>query len=296
MKKFIIGLVVGILLFSVFTVGNSRTTDDPVDQQQTVDNYGAYVSNWADWAQSFVPTMEILTKVELKVRRIGHISSDLVVSIRRDLDGDNLTTISKSPGEIPATATWIEFDFDDIAISPGQLYFIVCSTSDGDTANYYDWRNSYDEDTYPKGDAWYYPKGYYWYKWEPYFDFCFKTYGRENNAPVKPSKPDGPSFGFAGITYNYKTASYDVDGDKIRYGWDWNGDGSVDEWTIYYDGGTEISTPHTWSSPGVYMVRVKARDEFGKESEWSDPANVVMPYINPVWQILVQILLSFMNG
>ncbi len=34
---------------------------------------------------------------------------------------------------------------------------------------------------------------------------------------------------------------------------------------------------HTWDEKGEYEIRVKAKDEHGAESEWSDPLPVSMP-------------------
>ena len=98
-----------------------------------------------------------------------------------------------------------------------------------------------------------------------------------NNPPNKPSKPDGSTSGKVGTSYSYSTSTTDPDGDNIRYGWDWDGDGIVDEWTSFYESGETITTLHTWTKKGAYNVRVKAQDEDGLESEWSDPLSVTMP-------------------
>lgn len=98
-----------------------------------------------------------------------------------------------------------------------------------------------------------------------------------NNPPNQPSKPDGPTSGKVGTSYSYSTSTTDPDGDNIRYGWDWDGDEIVDEWTSFYESGETITTLHTWTKKGTYNVRVKAQDEDGLESEWSDPLPVTMP-------------------
>jgi hypothetical protein len=37
---------------------------------------------------------------------------------------------------------------------------------------------------------------------------------------------------------------------------------------------------HNWTERGEYEIRVKAKDTWGNESEWSDPLVVTMPKIN----------------
>jgi len=66
-----------------------------------------------------------------------------------------------------------------------------------------------------------------------------------NDPPAKPATPDGPATGKIEESYNYKTSSTDPDGHKIEYGWDWDGNGNVDEWTNLFNSGAEVSTSHT---------------------------------------------------
>jgi len=102
-----------------------------------------------------------------------------------------------------------------------------------------------------------------------------------NNPPEKPSKPSGETQGQTGTSYPYSTSATDPDGDKLEYGWDWDGDNIVDEWDdnggSYYPSGTTISTSHAWSTDNTYYVKVKAKDIYGEESVWSDPLEVTMP-------------------
>ena len=96
-----------------------------------------------------------------------------------------------------------------------------------------------------------------------------------NQPPDKPSPPSGPTNVYAGIKYNYSTYANDPDGDSIKYGWDWNGDWSVDQWSNFLPSGETCSMSHIWNNPGIYSVKVKAMDEHGLESQWSE-ALVVM--------------------
>jgi len=93
-------------------------------------------------------------------------------------------------------------------------------------------------------------------------------------SPEKPSTPSGPSRIRKGKEYTYETSTTDPNGSMVQYGWDWDGDGTVDEWTSFYPSGEVVSVNHTWNERGKYEVRVKARNEYGLESKWSDPLKV----------------------
>jgi len=110
-----------------------------------------------------------------------------------------------------------------------------------------------------------------------------------NQPPVKPESPTGNESGIPGEVLEYRTVkTSDPDGDKISYIFDW-GDGNQSFW-LYKSFGT-IKSSYNWAEKGDYEVKVKARDIYGAESEWSDPLTVTMPknkpYINtPFFQFL----------
>jgi len=99
----------------------------------------------------------------------------------------------------------------------------------------------------------------------------------EGDPPSKPNIPVGEIDGKIGEKYVYTTSSTDPERDEIRYGWDWDGDYTVDEWTKYYDSGEEVNVSHTWIKKGSYSVQVKAKDEKSLESFWSDPLQISIP-------------------
>ena len=113
-------------------------------------------------------------------------------------------------------------------------------------------------------------------------------------SPGVPIRPSGVKNGKPGEEYTYSTTSADIDGDKIKYGWDW-GDNSSIEWTDFYNSGETCEVSHVWDEPEYYEIKVIAEDENGFSSEyhlnlkgdftqWSDPLSVSMPktrqYIN----------------
>jgi len=100
----------------------------------------------------------------------------------------------------------------------------------------------------------------------------------DSNQPDKPSKPDGQSNGNIKNSYTFKTVSKDPESDEIIYGWDWNGDYIVDEWTDFYESGVKISINHTWERISNSDIHVIAKDKNDLESFWSDPLIVSMKY------------------
>jgi len=102
------------------------------------------------------------------------------------------------------------------------------------------------------------------------------TFEIVNQPPDTPSQPTGPTTGYICIEYNYSTSTIDPDGDDVKYGWDWDGDLVVDEWTDWYSSGETCTTSHSWENPGTYNVSVKAKDIYDDESNWSNPLSVTM--------------------
>ena len=96
-------------------------------------------------------------------------------------------------------------------------------------------------------------------------------------APEIPVRPRGTRTGETGKSYTYTTYSSDLNDDSIQYGWDWDGDKEVDEWTDFYDSGVECSVSHVYSENGKYKIYVKAMDSRGLQSPWSSPLEVTMP-------------------
>jgi len=101
-----------------------------------------------------------------------------------------------------------------------------------------------------------------------------------NDPPNKPSTPSGSSTGYLAETYSYTTKATDPEGDKVYYWFDW-GDGFNSGWLGPYSSGSERSAEHAWVQKGIYNVVVRAKDESGIISEWSDPFTVTIGYEQP---------------
>ncbi len=90
----------------------------------------------------------------------------------------------------------------------------------------------------------------------------YKKVIKINNPPNKPMVVKGPTSGYVDKVYYFSASDSDPDGDGIVYKFDW-GDGHISS----YSSNTQY---HFWTKVGKYCIRVKAKDKYGAESEWSD--------------------------
>ena len=112
-------------------------------------------------------------------------------------------------------------------------------------------------------------------EWQPLGDPTLAI-GEESQAPLKPGPPSGPTSGNPGKLYTYMASTTDPDGDDIYYLFEW-GDDKYSGWVGPFASGATGSASHTWTSQGTFEIRVKAKDDHGVQSVWSDPLSVVMP-------------------
>jgi len=143
-----------------------------------------------------------------------------------------------------------------------------------------------DGDLDDDGDAEFYYSHYYPYSYlngirdaEYWFDSdkaYIVWYTPVGTPPDSPSKPSGNTSGYICIDHNYSTITTDPEGLNVSYGWDWNGDLIVDEWTEWYESNETCTIVHDWSDPGKYNVSVKAKNILGIEGNWSDQLSIKM--------------------
>jgi len=130
--------------------------------------------------------------------------------------------------------------------------------------------------------------------WQSFGDPTLSVAG-ESQAPEKPTKPSGPTSVEPGISYSYSSSTTDGDEDKVYYLFDW-GDGKLSGWIGPYDSGETVDANHSWESKGRHQVRVKAKDEHGVQSEWSNPLTVTMPRFRTLLKIDILRLFDLLNS
>jgi len=105
--------------------------------------------------------------------------------------------------------------------------------------------------------------------------YVFTTEPRPPNPPSTPGGPPYLELGKAGL---FCTQTSHPTGERIQYRFDWNSEGSHDlsYWTNFVSSGTEVCLEHSWTKPGIYVVKSIARDELGATSIWSGGMTIVI--------------------
>ncbi len=119
-----------------------------------------------------------------------------------------------------------------------------------------------------------YGETYYW------IILAYDNNGQRNQGPcwsfrtiapnLPPSKPiiDGPDRGKPRKEYEYVFINTDVD-DNESYLWIEWGDNNSTRWLGPFENGKSLKFSHKWNKEGTFIVRAKAKDIHGAESEWS---------------------------
>jgi hypothetical protein len=110
---------------------------------------------------------------------------------------------------------------------------------------------------------------------EPAFSGWGVCFLDRNEEPAIPSTPTGIYEWEVGQECTLRTVTADAEGDSVYYLWDWYGDGGEDWQGPYEEGDTTIAV-HVWTEPDTYSVRVKAKDIYDEESDWSEDRIVVV--------------------
>jgi hypothetical protein len=97
------------------------------------------------------------------------------------------------------------------------------------------------------------------------------------NDNTPPNVPDitGAAEGTPGNQYLYNIVTVDPEGQNIYYFVDW-GDNTTTGYLGPYVSGTMIHITHAWTEQGTFIVKAKAKDTMGGESDWGT-ISVVMP-------------------
>ena len=246
MYKKLLGIFICTLLITTAlpalgkTVKMDTFASGTLDQQSTkIDKAKVIGSSEKELGQSFTPTLPVLTRVILRLKSTGTPEYYYYyVDIKSSYSGSALTTAFISRDELVVGTNNVEFDFNDISVTPGNKYYIIIrgvSDSEGTSSVY--WWYGY-PDPYAGGDAWYESIAAGWnYLQEGIArcDYWFQTYGNAQlNRP-----PNEPIASYDRLTDELVVTATDPDGDQIRYGVDWNNDFTIDQWTSLVDSGTE---------------------------------------------------------
>ena len=157
--------------------------------------------------------------------------------------------------------------------NPIAIWSSVMNASNPDTS--YPWSWDFD---FPNGT------GYY-----EFYSIGKKTGSVDEDAPASrdalcryirppntPQKPSGEIKGNIEVEYTYNTTTTDPDNTSLYYMWSW-GDGNMSGWYGPFSSNEVANASHTWMKRGTYEIKVKAKNENGAESDWSEPLSATMP-------------------
>jgi len=153
------------------------------------------------------------------------------------------------------------FYVDDI--SPIPEFNNINTLSNSITNNFYDIKDK------PNGVYYYRVKGHNTqHSWGDFSTIKkVKVQIIQNDPPNKPII-DGPTSGKPGTAYTYTISTTDPNNDNVSYYVDW-GDSTNSGWVGPYPSGEEIELIHTWNKKGAYTIKVKAKDVYNEESDWT---------------------------
>ena len=232
---------------------NNNILGEQLDQSQETYDETVWLAPGTLYWQQFQPTLDSIIQVELMAMQGYAGSPDLELDIQ-NRPGDSLCHMEIPASELPSTLSWVSFDVPDVELLPGQTYYItVLCQAGSEYALGGAWLNPY-----PFGDS---NIGSGW-------DWCFRTYGQEENiAPLAP-QIEGPLEAKVREVTFYNFTAIDPNGDDIQYYIEFeSGQGY---WTDdFFLSGQQISRGWRWTQRGTQIVRAKARDTSGLESNWA---------------------------
>jgi hypothetical protein len=185
-----------------------------LDSSQTVNNSLKLFYGNIRLAQSFqVTTSALIPKIQLLLRKVGNVSTNVSVRIETDSAGSpSGTAVSNGTSTIlnsaiGTNAFWVQANLTDCELSSATTYWIVLSTTNGSPSDYFEWRSN-NIGGYLSGNAARYFTSWSFISW----DFCFKVY--KNIVDVNNSTETAES-----ITENFSATTYKDAGVTTA---DWN--------------------------------------------------------------------------
>jgi hypothetical protein len=106
----------------------------------------------------------------------------------------------------------------------------------------------------------------------------------ENQPPVTPNAPAGPTSGSEGVSYSFTASTTDPEGDSISYMFMWD-DGTDSGWLGPFASGATATGSHTWTDDGSYDITVKAKDVNNAESGVSPAHTIAISPAGPTLEI-----------
>lgn len=237
---------------------------------------GGWVIGEEKRAQSFVPAFDTVTQVSVDVSLNTFVVPDapLVLAIRSELNGSDLTVAQVDADGMPVQAeNWVVFDVPDIALVPGNTYYVVLYSNS--TTAPYEIHITYD--AYPNGTAWAVGAGGFWTE-SPRLDIRMIISGPppisatdgasvtvNNLAPTIVAFPRSVTVTEGDLVYLSATVT-DPGSDDLTFTWSWQM-GPAETSTHPNDGTFPFtvsdSSSHIYGDDGIYVANLTVEDDDG---------------------------------
>jgi len=157
-----------------------------VDQDE-FDRGFRMMPGWAGY-QEFVPSMDVLSSIELYLTKSGSPTGDVTIQIREnDADGALVFEGIISPDDVSTSFpnyVWVNVDIGGVPVTSGNTYVIVLLSPDDGAGTHHNlqwgWCDSYPPNSGGPYDAgWFYFRKDFSPSWSFVrdWDFTFRTYG-----------------------------------------------------------------------------------------------------------------------
>ena len=161
-------------------VSKSKTKEKTFENRPFLDLVSKIQNRISNIAKTLQEKIERFTdKKEKDISVLVDEVEDMILSIRKDLDGPDLATKNLVGFPQEDVKTWKEFVLDEpLNVNAGETYYIVIRAQEGDQKDYYNWHYFDSYDVYKSGIG--YISNNYGSSWSNLgnnFDFAFKTYG-----------------------------------------------------------------------------------------------------------------------
>jgi hypothetical protein len=181
-----------------------------LDASQTTNNSQKPFYGAIKLAQSFqVSTSALIPKIQLLLRKVGAITSDISFRIEtNETDKPSGTAVASGTATILASsvntsAFWININLADCELSAETTYWIVLSTTNGSSEDYYEWRSN-NLGGYAGGNG-----ARYFSSWDSLsWDFCFKVYKNIIDQNNSTETPESVTENFSATTYKDSTTDF----------------------------------------------------------------------------------------
>lgn len=271
------------------------------DNNGTIDEFTGAVSSGASasvshsWSGAGTYTVQVFAKDMLGATS-GAASATITVT-------SPVTPPNNPPQPVNVAPTTPLLSFNGTAVNSDITFTATSQDADGDQINYgFDW----DNDGVIDGNTGYVPSGFsaqLSHNWSQVGTYIVNAYARDiwghfssagsvtinvsNTGPVPvntaPNLPvvGGSQTGTVNVSESFTVTSSDPQGDSVSYGFDWDNNGVIDEYSDYVASGQSVNAGHTWSTVGTQTFQVYAEDVWGAVSTAASFTIVISGPVNP---------------